>query len=167
MVFTEKQKINGLWIALIPVTLLVFFATYKESETIFRNWQSTLTLIGILFMMISFIILLFKMEITTTFTEEYIQVQYFPFNLKPKTIYWNNLKSFETRNADSFKEFWGWGWGYRGTKKNRAYTTYGDFGLQLTFKNGNRLFIGSQKKDEMEELIDRIKKHQLKYSRMN
>ena len=95
------------------------------------------------------------MEIKTYITEEYIQVQYFPFNLKPKTIYWNELASFETRTADCLTEYWGWG--YKGTKKNRAYTAYGDYGLQLTFTNGNRLFIGSQKKEELDRMVESLK----------
>jgi hypothetical protein len=95
------------------------------------------------------------MEIRTTITNEYIEVQYFPFNLKPRKIFWNELASFETRTADCLKEYWGWG--YKGTKKNRAYTAYVDYGLQLTFQNGNRLFIGSQKKEELENIIKTLK----------
>ncbi len=153
--FSEKQKMKGLWIAIIPATLISIFVAYQESANLLKDWKSVLPFLGVLLLMISVILLLFKMEITTYITDEYIQVQYFPFNLKPKTIYWNELASFETRTADCLKEYWGWG--YKGTKKNRAYTAYGDFGLQLTFTNGNRLFIGSQKKAELEKVVEEIK----------
>ena len=128
---------------------------YKDHETLFKDWNSALPFIGVLFLIISVILLLLKMEIRTTITKEYIQVQYFPFNLKPRTIYWNELTTFETRTAECLKEYWGWG--YKGTKKNRSYTAYGDYGLQLTFKNGKRLFIGSQNKAELEKVVNKLK----------
>jgi hypothetical protein len=153
--FTEKQKMKGLWIAIVPATLISIFVAYQESAKLLHDWKSILPFIGVLLLMISVILLLFKMEVKTTITNEYIEVQYFPFNLKPRKIYWNELASFETRTADCLKEYWGWG--YKGTKKNRAYTAYGDYGLQLTFQNGNRLFIGSQKKEELERVIRELK----------
>ncbi len=147
---------KGLWIAIIPSVFIPCFMTYKDHQTIFHDWNSALPFFGVVFLIIFVIFLLLKMEITTTITEDYIQVQYFPFNLKPKTIYWNKLASFETRTADCLKEYWGWG--YKGTKKNRSYTAYGDYGLQLTFTNGNRLFIGSQKKEELESIVNSLQK---------
>lgn len=147
---------KGFWIAIIPSAFIPCYMAYKDHQTIFHDWNSALPFIGVVSLLIFVIFLFLKMEITTTITEEYIQVQYFPFNLKPKTIYWNELASFETRTADCLKEYWGWG--YKGTKKNRAYTAYGDFGLQLTFKNGNRLFIGSQKKEELESIVNSLQK---------
>ena len=153
--FSEKQKMKGLWIAILPSALIPCFMAYKDHETLFKDWNSALPFFGVLFLIISVILLLLKMEIRTTITKEYIQVQYFPFNLKPRTIYWNELTTFETRTADCLKEYWGWG--YKGTRKNRSYTAYGDYGLQLTFKNGKRLFIGSQNKAELEKVVDEIK----------
>ena len=153
--FSEKQKMKGLWIVIIPFVLIHCFIAFKDSDKLLHDWKSILPFLGVLLLMISVILLLFKMVITTTITEDYIQVQYFPFNLKPKTIYWNELTSFETRTADCLKEYWGWG--YKGTKKNRSYTAYGDYGLQLTFKNGYRLFIGSQKKEELKSVVENLK----------
>jgi hypothetical protein len=155
MEFTEIQKMKGLWVAIIPATLIPCFIIYKEYSNLFQDWKEFLPFLGVLLIMSSVILLLLKMKLTTKINHDYIQIQYFPFNLKPKIIYWNELTSFETRTADCLKEYWGWG--YKGTKKNRSYTAYGDFGLQLTFKNGNRLFIGSQKKEEMEKVINEMK----------
>ena len=106
------------------------------------------------------IILLLKMQLKTSIFEDRIEVQYFPFHLKPRIIRFDDLTSLETRVADCAKEYWGWG--YKGTKKNRSYTAYRDFGLQLTFKNGNRLFIGSQKQGELEEIVNQLKEESYK-----
>ena len=153
--FSEKQKMKGLWIAIIPSVFIPCFMIFKDHKTLFHDWNSAFPFIGVLLLIISLILLFLKMEVKTTITNEYIEVQYFPFNLKPRKIFWNELASFETRTADCLKEYWGWG--YKGTKKNRAYTAYGDYGLQLTFHNGNRLFIGSQKKEELEAIIKTLK----------
>jgi hypothetical protein len=105
-----------------------------------------------------FVFFMFKIELKTKYTDEYVQVLYSPFHWKPKKIYWKDVVHFETRNADSFSEYyWGWGRGIKGARKNRAYIAYGDYGLQLTFKNGYRLFIGSQNKEELEKVVVELK----------
>lgn len=153
--FTEKQKMNGVWIAVIPSSFLACLATYKEMKPISEDWKNILPLITTILIMVSICIFMYMTELRTQITNEFIQVRYFPFHLKPKTFYWNDITSFETRSADSLNEYWGWG--IRGTKKNRACTAYGDYGIQLTFQNGNRLFIGSQKKEELEAFINTLK----------
>ena len=99
--------------------------------------------------------LCFKIELKTNYTDEYVQVLYSPFHWKAKKFYWKDIAHFETRTAECLKEYWGWG--IKGTRKNRSYTAYCDFGLQLTFKDGKRLFIGSQNKVELEKVVEVLK----------
>ena len=153
--FIENQKTNGVWIAIIPISFVACFASFQEMKPLSEDWKNILPFLTITLIMTALCIFMFSLKLKTNYTDKYVQVQYSPFHWKPKIFYWEDVAELETRTADCLKEYWGWG--YKGTKKNRSYTAYGDFGLQLTFKNGNRLFIGSQKKEEMEELIDRIK----------
>lgn len=150
-IFSEKQKMKGIWIALIPALIIVTLSMYQKG---FNSTDLTPMITSITLVLLV-IILLFKMQLKTVIFEDRIEVQYFPFHLKPRIIRFDELTAFETRTADCLKEYWGWG--YKGTKKNRSYTAYGDFGLQLTFKNGNRLFIGSQKQGELEKVVNQLK----------
>ncbi len=153
--FSEKQKMNGIWIAIIPTCFISCLASFLEMKPLADDWKNILPLMITILIMSALCVFMFKIELKTNYTDEYLQVLYSPFHRKAKKFYWKDVVHFETRNADSFNEYWGWI--NKGTRKNRAYTAYGDFGLQLTFNNGNRLFIGSQKKAELEKLVEEIK----------
>ena len=45
------------------------------------------------------------------------------------------------------------GWGIRGFGSNRALNIKGKIGLQLVFKNGQKLLIGTQKADEIVKIL--------------
>ena len=154
--FSEKQKMNGVWIAIIPTCFISCLVSFQEMKPLADDWKNILPLLITILVMTALCVFMFKFELKTNYTDEYVQVIYSPFHWKPKKFYWKDIVHFETRNADSFSEYY-WGWGIKGTRKNRAYTAYGDFGLQLTFKNGYRLFIGSQNKVELERVIESLK----------
>ena len=87
--------------------------------------------------------------------EEGINIRFRPFVNKEKRIRWDELESVEVRRSNPIMEFGGWG--YRMRIKNRAYTLYGNWGLDLQFKNGKRLFIGVQKHEHLHLfLVERI-----------
>ena len=62
--------------------------------------------------------------------------------------------SVYTRTYSPMREYGGWG--IRFGKSGKAYNIKGDEGLQLVFKNGKRLLIGSQKSQELAQAVDSI-----------
>ena len=153
--FSEKQKMPGVWIAIIPTCFLSCLVSFQEMKPLADDWKNILPLLITILVMTALCVFMFKFELKTNYTDEYVQVIYSPFHWKPKKFYWKDVVHFETRNADSFSEYY-WGWGIKGARKNRAYTAYGDYGLQLTFKDGKRLFIGSQNKVELEKVVNEL-----------
>ena len=154
--FSEKQKMNGVWIAIIPTCFISCLASFQEMKPLADDWKNILPLLITMLIMTALCVFMFKIELKTNYTDEYVQVLYTPFHWKPKNFYWKDVAHMETRTADCLKEYWGWGIN-KGTRKNRSYTAYGDYGLQLTFKDGKRLFIGSQNKVELERVVEEIK----------
>jgi hypothetical protein len=154
--FSEKQKMPGLWIAIIPTCFISCLISFQEMKPLADDWKNILPLLITILIMTSLFVFMFKIELKTNYTDEYVQVLYSPFHWKAKKCYRKDVVHFETRNADSFSEYY-WGWGIKGAKKNRSYTAYGDYGLQLTFKNGYPLFIGSQNKEELEKVVVELK----------
>ena len=153
--FSEKQKMPGVWIAIIPTCFLSCLVSFQEMKPLADDWKNILPLLITILVMTALCVFMFKFELKTNYTDEYVQVLYSPFHWKPKKFYWKDVVHFETRNADYFSEYY-WGWGIKGARKNRAYTADGDFGLQLTFKDGKRLFIGSQNKVELEKVVNEL-----------
>ena len=57
-----------------------------------------------------------------------------------------------------YKPIWEYlGWGIRFGPSGRAYNTMGKIGLQLELKNGRKILIGTQKKEELKEIIQKLK----------
>ena len=154
--FSEKQKMPGVWIAIIPTCFLSCLVSFQEMKPLADDWKNILPLLITMLIMTALCVFMFKVELKTNYTDEYVQVLYSPFHWKPKKFYWKDVVHFETRNADYFSEYF-WRWGIKGARKNRAYTADGDFGLQLTFKDGKRLFIGSQNKVELEKVVNELR----------
>jgi len=153
--FKESQKIRHVWIwlalgALSIASLLFFYDIYFYSFTeTTSDYIINIFLPSIPFLII---ILLLIIRLETEVNQSGIYYQYFPFHLKKRKIEWSEIERAYVRQYRPIKEYGGYG--IRGiTKKNRAYSVSGKFGLQILFKNKNRLLIGTQKSIELEEVI--------------
>jgi hypothetical protein len=83
-----------------------------------------------------------------------IVLRYPPF-FKSKEIDWQDLAEAKVREYSPLKEFGGWG--VRGmSSQNRAYNIAGNYGLQLVFKDGKRLLIGTQQPQKLTEVMTNI-----------
>ena len=83
-----------------------------------------------------------------------IAVQFRPLT-KRHFYRWSEIESIEARKYRPIFEYGGWG--IRGFRKNRAYNVSGSEGLQLVFKDGKRLLIGSQQAAALEEVARKAK----------
>ena len=62
--------------------------------------------------------------------------------------------------ARTYRPIWEYGgWGIRCSfGKGKAYNVSGNKGVQLVFKSGKRLLIGSQRADELEEALSKLER---------
>ena len=81
-------------------------------------------------------------------------LRFFPFFFQYKNISWNEVSSVQLRKYSAIREFGGWGlrWGLFG--RGTAYIVCGDRGLQLVFKNGKKLLIGTQKEEALRRALE-------------
>ena len=73
-----------------------------------------------------------------------------------KLIKWEEIKKVYVRNYDPISEYGGWGLkgGFFWNKeKGKCVNISGDIGLQIEFKNGKKLLIGTQKKEEATSVL--------------
>ena len=153
--FKESQKIRHLWIWLIIIGLAVASAFYVidvysngYTETI-SDYIFNIVLPAFPFLIIIFLLII---RLDTEVKQSGIYYRFYPFHLKMRKIEWNEIERAYVRQYQPIKEYGGYG--IRGlSKKNRAYNISGKFGLQILFKNQNRLLIGTQKSIELEEVI--------------
>lgn len=88
---------------------------------------------------------------------EGIQLRFFPFHLKFKKISWDEISQCYVREYSPIGEFGGWGLRFGFFGQGNAWNVAGNRGLQIEFKNGKKLLIGTQKPDLMVEALDKIK----------
>lgn len=75
-------------------------------------------------------------------------------------ILWSQLDDLYVKDYNPIADYGGWG--YRNGSQGKAYNTKGSVGLQLIFKDGSRLLIGSQKKDELIRIAIQVNQEFLK-----
>jgi hypothetical protein len=80
-----------------------------------------------------------------------LYIRYFPFHTHFKRFKAEDLSEYHARKYRPILEYGGWG--IRCGWKGLAYNVSGNEGVQLVFKNGKRLLIGSSKPCELEAAI--------------
>ena len=157
--FKERQRFKQWWLWLLLIGLsgatifsLVYQIIYEQSVGHNPMSDKGLVITSALILMLNGLFLAFKLE--THMDEEGIHVRFFPFHIKFRTYRWSDVAECKTRQYSPIGEYGGWGlrcWG-----ANRALNVSGNQGVQITFKNGNKLLIGTQAPDLANEAIQEL-----------
>jgi hypothetical protein len=123
--------------------------TAEEKDALFFS-ALTLTLTSVLFGI---------MKLETSIDINGISVRFYPFHLKKKHFNWDQLECCFIRTYKPVIEYGGWGIRKTFSGKGTAYNVKGKVGLQLVFKNGDRLLIGTQKAEELQAFLKSIKQY--------
>ncbi len=163
LIYREEQRF-GLWLRwLIFVSMLLIlplgiFSLSKipsEEEGIKILPVTTLTICGIL-VPIGIAVLFVSLKLETEVRGDGLYIRFYPFHLKFKRFGAEELSEYYAREYRPLLEYGGWG--IRCGKQGRAYNVSGNKGVQLVFKNGRQLLIGSQREKELEDAIRSIMK---------
>ena len=90
-----------------------------------------------------------QMKLVTRIAEEGIYVRFTPFHFKEKFYPWDSLSACYVRTYSPLMEYGGWGIKYGFGGQGLVYNVSGDIGLQLKFKKGDPVLIGTQKGEEI------------------
>jgi len=153
--FEESQRFNQWWIwAIILVVMGISIYANMDmihvGESLF-NWTSLGVMIPVLLIPALFYFLMLK----TRVEKDGIYVRFIPFHLKEIFITWDELESCQVRTYSPLGEYGGWGIKYGLGGAGKVYNVSGNQGLQLVFKDGARLLIGTQKPQELQEIINK------------
>lgn len=153
--FGENQRFSQWWLWLLLMVVIsnlvreFINGTAEEKDALFFS-ALTLTLTSVLFGI---------MKLETTIDINGISVRFFPFHLKKKHFNWDQLENCYLRSYKPIMEYGGWGIRKTFSGKGTAYNVKGKVGLQLVFKNGDRLLIGTQKAEEMNEVLKSLDRY--------
>ena len=147
--FTETQRFTQWWLWLILLgvwaSMVYSFVTAPPQTNVaaFVSFG-----IGILLPL-----LFWQMKLTTRITEDGIYVRFFPFHFKEKFFPWETITSSYVRSYSPLMEYGGWGIKYSFKGNGLVYNTAGNVGLQLYFKEGEPVLIGTQKGEEIKQVL--------------
>jgi hypothetical protein len=156
-IFKEEQRFTQAWLIVllaisVIVPIVIIINEYLDKNTTMSNNEFILTLGGIV-VSVTFI---FFFQLKTRIDEFGIHYQFFPFHLSMKTIHWKEINTATVRTYDPIGEYGGWGikgglfWD---KSKGKCMNISGDIGIQLVFKDGKKLLIGTQKKEEATQVL--------------
>ncbi|AWG20683.1 hypothetical protein FFWV33_03575 [Flavobacterium faecale] len=152
--FQEEQKFTQwwLWLVLIGVALMPAYGIYKQiilGGVFGDKPMSDSGLIIAAVVSFGLLLLFLFSKLKTTINDKEILINFFSFT--NKSIQWQDVKSAELITY-SFV-----GYGIRlFTKYGTVYNTKGNKGLALELKNGKSLLIGTQKMEELKEVVTKV-----------
>jgi len=156
ILFEESQGFNQWWIWAIilgamGVSIYINIQTIQMADSLF-NWTNFSLIISVFIIPVLFYFLRLK----TRIEENGIYIRFIPFHLKEIFIAWDQLENCSVRTYSPLGEYGGWGIKYGLGGAGKVYNVSGNQGLQLVFKDGSRLLIGTQKPEELQEVIKKI-----------
>ncbi len=157
--FYEKQHVQIWWLKLL-IGLLTLGMWVSFVVQIFYgipvgnnpspDWMMypLLLLIGV-----GFPWFFFTMNLNITVTDKQLVVKYFPFITKKYTR--EDIGAVKPTTFRPIREHGGWGIKYSADGV-WVYTAYGNTGVELTFRDGKRIIVGSQRAEELAKAINDI-----------
>jgi hypothetical protein len=153
ILFREEQRFNQWWLWLLilePTSMmwygaiqqLIFDKPYGTNPTSDTGISILLVLFGILLPLF-----MYSLRLITEVRQDGLYVRFYPFHLSFRQYPYESINSYQVREYSPLKEYGGWGIRYG--MKGMAYNVSGNRGVQLEFKTGKRLLIGSQRPEEL------------------
>lgn len=163
ILFEETQKFRQLWFVLIMLGFNSLGLYGIISQLYFglpfgNNPASDSGLIIIEIGILVFTFLLMNVKLETQIKKDGIYVKFIPFIFKFKHFEWSQLEKTYITKYKPIIDYGGWGW--RIGAKGKAYNISGNMGLQLVFMDNKKLLIGTQKPDEISQILNQLSKYQ-------
>jgi len=161
VLFSEKQRFTQwwIWVILLAVNGLFVYGVVQQvilGEPFGDKPMDNLGILLICGAMILLTFMLLSTNLVTEFSKDGISVRLFPFHWKTKHFSWNDIQTAAIRQYSPLVDYGGWGLRYSMTGAGKAYNISGNMGLQLEFKTGKKLLIGTQKAEEMNKVLEEI-----------
>ena len=155
-VFLETQRFDQWWfrILMLLVTTIIIIGlvmTFQSTNSEpLAFWISLVTGLFTLFIILS---LVFLIKLETKIDELGIHYGFWPLYLK--LISWSDIEKCTIRKYNPLVEYGGWGYrmGFF-RKKGSAMNVKGNIGIQIVFKSGKQLLIGTQRKEDAEKVLE-------------
>jgi hypothetical protein len=161
ILFTERQKFKQwwLWVILLGVNGLFLFGVVKQvigGQPFGDHPMSNRGLLLTEGLTLAGTILFTSFRLETQIKKDGIYVRFFPFHLSFRQYTWDNISKSYVRQYNPISEYGGWGLRLGLFGKGKAFNISGDQGLQLEFRDKEKLLIGTNKPKELTETLNKM-----------
>lgn len=154
-VFKEVQRFDQWWLRILLIAALAVAASplvFEYDAIIQSRSEITSVVTSMLLIVALFLTFWFLFKLETRIDEQGISYRYLPFHRKARLRTWDKIRSVTVRKYNPILEYGGWG--YRiGLRKKRALNVKGNMGIQIVYKNGRQLLLGTQRPNEAEAVL--------------
>lgn len=161
VLFTERQKFRQwwLWAIFLGINSLFLFGVFRQvigGQPFGDKPTSNTGLLVTAGLTVLLTFLFWNVRLDTIIKEDGIYVRFFPFHLQWRHYGWATLNKAYIRKYSPLIDYGGWGLRLGLLAKGWAFNVSGNQGLQLEFKNGRKLLIGTNKPGELAEVLRKI-----------
>lgn len=161
VLFFEKQRFNQWWVRVLFIVvnglaLTGIYFNLQNDATIASEEANNSSLVVVACVGIIFTFIFFLFRLDTQIKADGIYVRFWPLRLNYRHYSWENLSKSYVREYSPLGEYGGWGIRYTISGAGKAYNISGKIGLQLEFTTGKKVLIGTQKGEEIKEILTRL-----------
>lgn len=158
-VFIESQKFKGklmyfVFVLLGAILVLFIYADVQQliMDKPFGEKPAPNAVLIVITLFLSFLLFtLIATTLETTVTDNGVSFRWGPFQKKAKQFNWSEIAKAEIVHYGFV------GYGLRITSHGLVYTAGGNTGLKLVLKSGRKIIIGTQRPEELEEVLEELK----------
>lgn len=166
VLFTEQQRFNQwwLWLLLACISGVFLFGLYWQVVLgkHYGNHPMSNTGLYLTNALVLLLLLFFRiLKLETQITKEGLDVRFYPLHFNTRHYSWADIKDVTVRAYSPIGEYGGWG--LRTGSGGGAFNVSGDQGIQLVFKNGRRLLIGTNKPEEVARVLAVFREEKISY----
>ena len=164
IVFSEQQHFKQwwLWLLLLGLNAIFVYGIYQQIilKKPFGTNPASDTELYIGFGILFFLTILFRfIKLQTDIKNDGIYVRFFPIQITYRKYTWDKLNKIYVRQYNPITEYGGWGMRYNFFGKGKALNVSGNQGLQLTTTNNSRILIGTNKPEQLKEVLTILKQY--------
>jgi hypothetical protein len=157
VLFEETQHFRQWWVWLALLLTLALLSWGVVEQLFFHKAWGTnpapdWALILIILVIVALVAFFYFLGLETKINQSGIYWRWHPFQRKYRSAKWQELEKVSVVKYSPLWEYGGWGIriGFHG---GLAYTIAGRKGIQLYFKNGKKLLLGTQKAEEAQAAL--------------
>ena len=163
LIFREQQKFSTwfYWLVILSLVfaaLLSLFVLKKKfpGQSSPETGEVLIVVIVGIGIPLAIMLLFLLVKLETQVLSNGLYIRFFPVHIHFKKFSPEDLKECYARQYKPILEYGGWGIRYGWFGKGKVYNIRGNQGVQLVFRSGRKLLIGSQRPQEFEQAIRSI-----------